>query len=42
MGQDGGTNIPHITPDGELCVDVDPSDHSSDHGGGNAGQKGNG
>ena len=40
--QDGGASVTHLTLDGELSFDIDLSDSSPDHKGGNTRQKGGG
>lgn len=42
VGQDGGTGVAHLTLDGELSLDIDLSNYSSEHKSSNAGQKENG
>jgi len=39
--EDGGMNVAHLTLGGELNADVDLSDHSSDHEGGDTGREDN-
>ena len=41
VGQDGGMNVAHLTLGGELNADVDLSDYSSDHEGGDTGREDN-
>ena len=42
VGQDGGTSVAHLALYGELSLDVDLSNYSSNHECGNAGEEENG